>query len=107
MDGEGNMAEGRTGGPAAPLTCFGLQVELAVLGSADEGVPLRLREDQRRSAGVLRVANRDCGADKGDFNAVVAVGAACRALAPDGPAQVDPEPLGLDFHHSSFARAAM
>src|SRR5262249_15756093 len=76
-----------------------LQVELAVLGSAHEGVPLGLGEQQDRSLGVPRVAYRDRVVDEGHLDPVVRVRIAGRTRPPDRAAEVHPEPFGLNFHH--------
>src|SRR5262245_10918388 len=77
------------------------EVELAILGAAHEGIPLCGREDQRRTVGVLRVADRDRLVDERDFHTVVGVGTAAGALEPLRPAQVDPETLRFNFHNGS------
>src|SRR5689334_10272734 len=77
------------------------EVELAVLGTAHERVPLGGREDQCRAVRVLGVADHDGLVDEGHFDAVVGVGAAARALEPLCRAQIEPETLRFAFHNGS------
>src|SRR5687767_10799333 len=83
------------------------EVELAVFGAAHECVPLVGREDQHRTGRVLRVPYSDRLVDKSHFDTVVAAWPAPRALLPHSAAQVQPEPLCLDFHNGSLVNFRM
>src|SRR5689334_16079038 len=65
------------------------EVELPVLGAADEGQPLFRGEQQNRPGLVLRVAKGHGPADEGDLDTVVRIGTAAGALAPGGTVEVD------------------
>jgi putative copper export protein/methionine-rich copper-binding protein CopC len=58
-------------------------VEVAVLGAADEGGPLEVREHQHRTGAILAVPDRDLGVQDRDLDAVVAaVAVAAAPLLP-------------------------
>src|SRR6185437_3957638 len=81
-----------------------VQVELAVLGPADERLPLTPREQEVPAGGVLGVADGDALAEEGHLDAVVA-SIAAHALAPLRACQLGE--LGLVGHHSSLIRLAI
>src|SRR4051794_33036118 len=76
------------------------QVELPVLGAADEGQPLLRREQQHCPGPVLRVTQGHGPADERDLDAVVGVRTTASALAPRGTLEVHAEAFGFDFHYS-------
>src|SRR5262245_50641693 len=62
--------------------------ELAVLGAAEERIPLRPREDQRGAVGMPGVAHRDLTpGEEGNLHAVAAGGTAVTTPDPPGIGQ--------------------
>src|SRR4051812_30821731 len=73
-------ADRSTRGGGAMVRRVALQVELAVLGAADEGLPLTQVEDQGGAVGVAGVADGDdAGEVVGALDVIVVAG---RAAAP-------------------------
>src|SRR3954452_9215169 len=71
------------------------EVELSVLHSADEGLPLVEGEDESRAGGVLRVTNGDHAGQVVRYLNAVAGGPGSRALAPLCARQVHAAPRSL------------
>src|SRR5438046_2434324 len=89
-----------------PGSARGSEIELAVLGAADERVPLGRGEDQRWAVRILRVTDRDRVIHERHFHAIVTGRTAPTALQPPRTAQINTQPFGLDLHNGSFVSTA-
>lgn len=70
-----------------------LQVELAVLGATDEGVPFGRGEEQHVPLGVAGIAHGDAGIEQGDLDGGGTRRPGRGAAAPHGVGQVSLELL--------------